>query len=270
VTGEDHNTDAIVAALRSPVLPAEQVGETAAMTAMLGVLQAGSSGTVGIRSRRGIAIAAVTVASLGVGGLVAAGPGFFTEANDPSIAVSGPSTLPDGAVAAGVTLPFAQPSDSTVPGTTAPETTVPESSVPETTSPEAIDAEVECEEGSHGATVSKVAKASESMPGKGAIVSAAAQSDCGKTGDEPAESIGGIVECADGNHGKTLSSVAQATESRPGKGVIVSEAAKSNCGKDDADKDEEKAEPQGNIGSNNGGAKPDDSGKPAGTGNLNN
>lgn len=37
--------------------------------------------------------------------------------------------------------------------------------------------------------------------------------------------------CAAGNHGKTVSSVAQATPSGPGKGQIVSAAAQSSCGK---------------------------------------
>src|SRR4029079_14708022 len=79
VTGEDHNTDALIAALRSPALPAEQVGEAAAVTAMfeaLGRVPAPS----GFRARRGIAIAVITVASLGVGGLAAAGPGVFQAA----------------------------------------------------------------------------------------------------------------------------------------------------------------------------------------------
>ena len=42
VTGDDHTTDALIAALRSPALPAERAGEAAAVTAMLGVLGTGS------------------------------------------------------------------------------------------------------------------------------------------------------------------------------------------------------------------------------------
>ena len=42
VTGDDHNTDALIAALRSPALPAERAGEAAAVTAMLGALASDS------------------------------------------------------------------------------------------------------------------------------------------------------------------------------------------------------------------------------------
>jgi hypothetical protein len=79
VTGDDHNTDALIAALRSPALPAERAGEAAAVTAMLGVL-ARTPASPRFRAGRGIAIAVVTVASLGVGGLAAAGPGVFQAA----------------------------------------------------------------------------------------------------------------------------------------------------------------------------------------------
>jgi len=79
VTGDDHNTDALIAALRSPALPAERAGEAAAVTAMLGVIARAPASTR-FRAGRGIAIAVVTVASLGVGGLAAAGPGVFQAA----------------------------------------------------------------------------------------------------------------------------------------------------------------------------------------------
>jgi hypothetical protein len=79
VTGDDHNTDALIAALRSPALPAERTGEAAAVTAMLGAL-ARIPASTRFRAGRGIAIAVVTVASLGVGGLAAAGPWVFQAA----------------------------------------------------------------------------------------------------------------------------------------------------------------------------------------------
>jgi hypothetical protein len=79
VTGDDHNTDALIAALRSPALPAERAGEAAAVTAMLGAL-ARIPASTRFRAGRGIAIAVVTVASLGVGGFAAAGPGVFQAA----------------------------------------------------------------------------------------------------------------------------------------------------------------------------------------------
>lgn len=44
--------------------------------------------------------------------------------------------------------------------------------------------------------------------------------------------------CAEGNHGKTVSSVAQETEPGPGHGAAVKEAAQSSCGKDAATTDD--------------------------------
>ena len=79
MTGDDHNTDALIAALRSPALPAERAGEAAAVTAMFGAI-ARIPAPTRFRAGRGIAIAVVTVASLGVGGLAAAGPGVFQAA----------------------------------------------------------------------------------------------------------------------------------------------------------------------------------------------
>lgn len=81
MTGDDH-TDALIAALRSSPLPRERAGEDAAISAMLGAMTSVPARPPRPR-RRGVAIAAVTVASLGVGGLVAAGPGaFFAPAAD--------------------------------------------------------------------------------------------------------------------------------------------------------------------------------------------
>ncbi|MEJ7799521.1 MAG: hypothetical protein WKF60_03325, partial [Ilumatobacter sp.] len=103
MTGTDHNTNALVAVLRSPALPAEQVGEAAAVTLMVDAHRAAVPDMLpGRRSRRGVAIAAVTVASLGLGGLVAAGPGFFSPAADRPL-VSAPPTVPSGSVEQGDT-----------------------------------------------------------------------------------------------------------------------------------------------------------------------
>ncbi len=46
------------------------------------------------------------------------------------------------------------------------------------------------------------------------------------------------VECAEGNHGKTVSSVARETEPGPDHGATVSEAARSDCGKDSTESDD--------------------------------
>ena len=76
------------------------------------------------------------------------------------------------------------------------------------------------------------------------------------------------TQCAEGNHGKTVSSVAHATEPGPGKGEIVSEAAHSSCGKkaddpeaDDAEETDELEAPE----SDEGQGRPDDTGAPAGS-----
>ena len=106
----------------------------------------------------------------------------------------------------------------------------------------------------HGEYVSGTAQGTESGPGKGAAVSEAAQSDCGKVEEStttlpeetpPAEDE--VVEplviedepvgeepdpCEDAaNHGEYVSGVAHDTPPGPGKGQVVSEAAQSDCGK---------------------------------------
>ena len=80
MTGNDH-TDALIEALRQPALPEEHAGERAAITAMTGAMT-GAAAPPRRRSRKGIAIVTVTAASLGVGGLAAAGPGSFPAVLD--------------------------------------------------------------------------------------------------------------------------------------------------------------------------------------------
>jgi hypothetical protein len=60
--------------------------------------------------------------------------------------------------------------------------------------------------------------------------------------DDPATAFD-ETKCAEGNHGKTVSSVAQSVEPGPDHGSVVAEAAQSSCGKsaDDADSDEVKS-----------------------------
>ncbi len=198
MTGEDHNTDALIAALRSPALPAEQVGEAAAVLAMFRAQTHIPAASHGLRSRRGVAIAAVTVASLGIGGLAAAGPGIFSPAADrPDVTDPAPDTVSETVI------------DDTITGEGEPA--------------EDVDPTVTPDDGAGGV------EGSVDDPATGADPTA--ESDQGTGGD---------VECAAGNHGQTVSSVAQATESGPGKGAVVSEAARSDCGKADKDKDKDK------------------------------
>ncbi len=201
---------------------------------------------VGLRTRRGIAIAAVTLASLGVGGLVAAGPGFFQAAADKVFTNDEEMTEApedDGDEQSETNPPSDELSSNEL------------SSDPSGTDVAKLGDEVECAEGNHGKTVSSIAQATESSDDKGEIVKAAAQSDCGKRADDeeiPADDIENDVVCAEGNHGQTVTSVAEATESGPGKGQIVSAAAQSDCGKnvdDEAD-------------GGNGNGQPEEPGKP--------
>ena len=186
MTGEDHITDALIAALRSPALPAERVGEAAAIAAMREVLPT----TVpvrptGLRSRRGIAIAAVTVASLGVGGLVAAGPGIFQPAADKP-----PVGLDDGI------------DDGEQGGDRAPTVSTAPSLDDSIERRGGGSGAVQCADGPHGKTVSSIAKTTEPGPDKGETVSSAAQSDCGKNGEsEQAESKAKGSEGPSGNDG---------------------------------------------------------------------
>jgi hypothetical protein len=87
VTGNDHthalHGDAITDALRSPALPFERVHETAVLAEMADALTTAPEPSSLRRHRRVAAFAAVTVASLGVGGIIAAGPvGFRPFVND--------------------------------------------------------------------------------------------------------------------------------------------------------------------------------------------
>ena len=253
MTGEDHTTDALIAALRSPALPAEQVGEEAALTAMLEVLGTALAKS-GWRARRGVAIAVVTVASLGVGGLAAAGPGVFTAAADRArslVTSDSEQESDDGSVVPG-------DDSSTDDSSTESAEAAPPSSL-DATSTDAqgtsdasptVDplAEIECAEGNHGATVSEAAHATlpPDATNRGEIVSRAARSDCGKDnadeGAEPSDTTTPTsVECAEGNHGATVSEAAHATlpPDATNRGEIVSQAARSDCGKQNADEGEE-------------------------------
>jgi hypothetical protein len=87
--------------------------------------------------------------------------------------------------------------DTTLPETTIPETTVPETTAPETTIPETT------------------------------VPDTAAETLV----DDPTTEFD-ETQCAEGNHGATVSSIAKETPPGPGHGEVVSEAAHSSCGKD--------------------------------------
>ena len=219
---------------------------------MLEVMSTTPARIVGLRTRRGIAIAAVTLASLGVGGLVAAGPGFFQASADKVFTndeetTETTETPEDGDDEQSETSP---PSDELSSDQL--------SSDPSSTDVAKLGDEVECAEGNHGKTVSSIARATESTDDKGEIVKAAAQSDCGKPADDEETHAENDVVCAEGNHGQTVTSVVEATESGPGKGQIVSAAAQSDCGKNVDDEADDEAD----SGNGNGNSQPEEPGKP--------
>jgi hypothetical protein len=193
VTGEDHDTDALIAALTSPALPSERVGEDAAVTAMIGALSSVPARQTGHRSRRGIAIAAVTVASLGVGGLVAAGPGsFFFPAADRSPA-TGPESAPERSFESS-TSSGDDPSGESAPVEPATSTLVARIAEPGIDLVTGQDEDPgdghgdgdECEAERHGDAVSDVARSTTPGPD----VRDTARSDCGKpdTAEDPEQS----------------------------------------------------------------------------------
>ena len=225
MTGDDHNTDALIAALRSPALPAERIGEAAAVTAMLGVLARAPASTR-FRAGRGIAIAVVTVASLGVGGLAAAGPGVFqaaaskarslitansvddTEGNAGAVTGDDPlrGSLPDGVVG--------DPGSFAALGAAAALQA-------------ATTGDVTCADGSHGQTVSSVAVGT-------TPVAPAAQSGCGQSnnGAGPASGPATPPECTDGNHGDAVAPVANASvppSAEQDHSTAVNDVSHENC-----------------------------------------
>jgi hypothetical protein len=275
VTNEQPELDKIIGALRSAANASEMAGEDAALDAMASTLAATPTTVRSIGSPRSLRVVAVVAASLiGMGGIAAAGAGTFRPADDRG-EIRGTDTVVD------TTIP-----DTTIPDTTIPDTvvdtTIPDTVVdttipgPETTvanllaeplvdeplldeplvdDPATEFDETQCAEGNHGATVSSIARETPPGPGHGDAVSIAAQSSCGKNAapdddtdvtvpvttvplvDDPATEFD-ETQCAEGNHGATVSSIAKQTPPGPGHGDAVSIAAQSSCGKDAAPDDD--------------------------------
>ena len=179
---------------------------------------------------------------IGMGGIAAAGAATLRPARDTG-EISTADTVVD------TTTP------DTVVDTTTPETVV-DTTIPVTTvsavlaealvdDPTTDFDETQCAEGNHGATVSSIAKETPPGPEHGDVVSEAAHSSCGKDADEDTTTEDTVAEplvddpatefdetqCAEGNHGATVSSIAKETPPGPGHGDEVSIAAHSSCGK---------------------------------------
>jgi hypothetical protein len=232
--------DDLISTLRSPAVPAELEGLPAAVAAMqrtlLDDLEPTMPAVTPITTRRRLPIATVVVCGiLGFAGAAAAGPGGFLSDDAPETTATSTSA------------------ETTVVSTTVPETSVVTTSVPE--------------------TPSSTSGPSTATPTGDALVPADGLAD-GPLVDDPDTEFDETL-CADGNHGKTVSSVATATEPGPGHGATVSDAAKSQCGKttddgDDEGPDEVFAPGQGadvpNSGNGNGNGQSD---QPNGNGNGN-
>lgn len=201
MTSEDHTHDALFTVLRAPARPDELSGEADAVAAMVAALEPVPA-RHGSRSRRGLVLAAVTVASLGVGGLAAAGPGIFTA---PFTGGSDRSRTDGESLSIGDD-PTEQSGNDTNDGV--PDSADDEGGKPNDAAP--------------GTVV-----APDNAGDRGRQSGTAQESPAG---DDPSTD----VECADGNHGATVSEVA--TSSTPGdRGAEVSDAARSDCGKPNAD-----------------------------------
>ena len=203
-------------ALRSAARPEELAGERASIDAMA-VAAASMKGPFVHRltSRTSRAAAIVTATVIGLGGLAAAAAGGVLPASGPPEFISG---LPDSAP------PDERPPLDT-PGQTDESTAT------------TVEAQEEAPAPTDEATATLV--------------------------DDPDTAFDETM-CAEGNHGKTVSSVAHATESGPGKGEIVSEAAQSSCGKTDDDTDEAEGDVETTESDDESG-RPDDAGAPAST-----
>jgi hypothetical protein len=198
--------DDLLQTLRSPARPAEHTRRDADVDAMHhALLDASEPAMPRPAARRRLPVATVIAAGiLGFAGVAAAGPGgfFSADAPDPST-----STVPE---------------TSTAPSTT--ETTIEPTTTEATSTTESV---------------------STTVPGNAAEPATSATEDApdGTTADAPLvddpDTEFDETQCADGNHGRTVSSVAQSVEPGPDHGAAVSEAAQSSCGKqgDEADDD---------------------------------
>ena len=229
--------DDLLRALSAPARGDELAGEADAVAQMRSVLtstDAKGLTTVHASSSRRTRIATLVAAGvIGFGGVAAAGPGNFLPSSGDSFLVDAPADKPTETT---------EPSTSTVPETTAAPTTEPET-VPETvpsTTPETT-----------------------------AAAAPAAPSAADVPVDDPDTEFD-ETQCADGNHGKTVSSVAQAVEPGPGHGDEVSVAAQSSCGKDAADDESDDDDADESSSTSADDDSDDDGGKPAGAGSQGN
>jgi hypothetical protein len=200
---------ALFDALAQPATPSELADEAQTVDVVARAISVSKGSTMQIPSNsRRLRVASFLAAGIiGFGGVAAAGPAVFdsvTGADDAtSVNLVAPSTVPEVSLRE-TTVPTTKPEATT---TTDPEATT-------TTEPEATTSAV-------AAATGGVSDDEPSADGEASVTELV---------DDPDTDFD-ETECAPGNHGKTVSSVAQATPNGPGKGAIVSEAAQSSCGK---------------------------------------
>jgi hypothetical protein len=211
----DPSLDGLLNALRSAATPEELSGEAPAISAMVSAIADSSEGTSAMQpheagkplkkwaftgARRVVGLTAIGV--LGVAGVAAAGAGVFVPDNRPTIeTVNTDGDSDDTAV------------ETTIGDDESVESTMPEDTTAQTTVGSGTEADDDSDDDAADTTVT----------------------DGVTDGSTPTDNT--AVECADGNHGKTVSSVAKATPPGPGHGAAVSAAAQSDCGKDSTDTD---------------------------------
>jgi hypothetical protein len=241
VTSDDHLHDALITALRSPARPDELAGEDDAVAAMCAAYQPVPA-RAGSRSRRGVVLAVVTVASLGVGGLAAAGPGIFTapftspfawgsdrsETDDGSLSVgddpSDPAEAgaavrdPDGAGTSGDPSGSTDPARTPGPAGTAGDPTT-RAGTTVVTAPVGPGA---CEHGGDGAAIGRSAQSTVPPgPDRGDATSDAARTRCEPGADPavptPGDDEGDGATDGDGTPGRSGDAPGQGGD-RPGVG----------------------------------------------------
>ena len=238
MTDHQPEFDRIIAALRSGANPAELAGEDAALEAMASTF-ASTPATVrsfgSARSLRGVAIVAASL--VGMGGIAAAGAATLRPVRD-----SGEISTADTVV------------DTTIPETTVPET-VADTTIPETTvsncSPSRWTTIRRPKSTKHSVRKATTAQPSARSPRKPRPAQDTAPSSAKPPTDRAARTPTTTrrpkllaeplvddpatefdeTQCAEGNHGATVSSIAKETPPGPGHGAVVREAAHSSCGK---------------------------------------
>jgi hypothetical protein len=208
--------DDLFSALRSAALPNELDGMAAAVDAMHDALVENLEPTMrptaiarSVRHRRAPVAVLIAAGVLGFAGVAAAGPGGFLTDNGPVLqGVTSSTTSTSSTSSTTSTTSTVDP--NAVSQTTMAPTTAPSTTMVTTTSGD-----------------DDQATSSESET---TVAGAPPVDDPDTEFDE--------TQCAEGNHGQTVSSVAHATDPGPEHGQAVSEAAQSSCGKQESDDNE--------------------------------